>query len=545
MKSWPIRRQPLTPTVPWNLSNYIIGATKRFNLEDLWFFERQRTPQVFPDYLLMPKSYVLVCDEEDVDSLTLYGEVIGLSNFPSLANGSDELNLTDADGNTIHFVSYTDDMYGDPQKEDGGWTLELINPLAPCKGESNWRASVSLLGGTPGQPNSILDETPDTQGPILLSAFSNTNSPNVIELSFNEGLDEMTAETIGNYSIANGIGVNSATLLPPSNNMVRLQLDMPLTPSVIYEISLSDSIADCSGNLIEANTATVALPEPIEELDLIINEILFNPVAGSADFIEVFNRSGKVLNLGDLVIGNLREGIDTVVREVRTNRLIFPNGYAVFTENPSGVRAVYETLNDDAFLTNDLPSFNNDAGNITLFRGSSMGVVVIDEFNYIEEFHHPLLDDPDGVSLERLAPNAPTQNPNNWHSASALIGYATPTYKNSQSISTANTTNDFFEIPEKKLSPDGDGFQDFLLINYKTDSPGYAAQIKIYDLEGRPVKTILNNELLATEGFLRWDGDTDRGSKARIGIYILYAQIFRPDGTVKEFKETCVVAGKL
>lgn len=515
-----------------------------FNLEG-YGFSSGSTPQIFPDYLLMPKSYVLVCDEEDIDSLSLYGEVIGLSNFPSLVNSSDELTFSDADGQTIHFINYSDDMYGDPQKEDGGWTLELINPLAPCKGTSNWRASTSLLGGTPGQPNSVLDETPDLQGPILLSAFSNTNQPNIIELLFDEGLDKTTAEAINNFSISNNVSINSAILLPPSNNMIRLQLDMPLTPSIIYEITLSDSIADCSGNLIKSNTTTVALPEPIEELDLVINEILFNPVAGSVDFIEVFNRSDKVLNVGDLVIGNLQEGIDTVVNEVKTNRLIFPNEYAVFTESPSDVKSVYETQNDEAFVANDLPSFNNDEGNITLFRGGTSGATVIDELNYNEAFHHPLLDNPDGVSLERLDPNALTQDPNNWHSASELVGYATPTYKNSQSISSTNTVDDFFEIPEKKLSPDGDGFQDFLLINYKTDGPGYTAQIKIHDLEGRLVKTLLNNELLATEGFLRWDGDTDRGVKARIGIYIMYAQIFRPDGTIKEFKETCVVAGKL
>ena len=88
--------------------------------------------------------------------MILFGDVIGLSGFPRLVNSGDELTLTDANENVLHFVSYTIDLYNDPQKEAGGWTLELINPLAVCQGELNWRASVSLLGGTPGQPNSIL-----------------------------------------------------------------------------------------------------------------------------------------------------------------------------------------------------------------------------------------------------------------------------------------------------------------------------------------------------------------------------------------------------
>ena len=519
-------------------------SDKTLDLEGFGF-SSGGTPQVFPSYLLLPKSYVIVCDDSNVDSLMPYGHVVGLTSFPGLVNTGDELTLTDASGNTIDFVSYTADMYGNPQKAEGGWTLELINPLALCQGRSNWRASNSLLGGTPGQPNSVLNETPDTQGPDLLRAFATVSQPNVIELFFNEGLEKTAAHEVGNYSISNGGQVTTATLQPPSNIVVRLQLASPLMPSIIYEITAGGVIADCTGNFIQNNKATIALPEPIEPLDIVINEILFNPVVGGADFVEVFNRSDKVLNLGDLVIGNLREGIDTVVREVNTNRLVFPDEYAVFTESPSDVRSVYTIKNETAFLTNDLPSFNNDAGNVTLFRGGATGVVIVDAFDYHEDFHHPLLDDPDGVSLERLNPNAPTQDRNNWHSAAATVGYATPTYQNSQAIPDQNSAADFFEIPEKKLSPDGDGFQDFLLINYKTDSPDFTAQVRIHDIEGRLVKTLLNNELLATEGFLRWDGDTDRGGKARIGIYILYAQVSKPDGTVKMFKETCVVAGRL
>ena len=519
-------------------------SDKTLDLEG-YGFSSGSTPQVFQSYLLQPKSYVLVCDEENIDSLTIYGDVIGLNSFPSLVNGGDELTLTDATGNVVHFTTYSADTYGDPQKAEGGWTLELINPLAPCQGETNWRASNSLLGGTPNQPNSVLDETPDSQGPNLLRAFAIVSQPTVIELFFNEGLEKTAAEDIGNYIISNAAEVATATLLSPTNDKVRLQLSAPLMPSIIYEITLTDSITDCTGNFVQNKNATIALPEPIEAMDIIINEVLFNPSVGGVDFIEVFNRSEKVLNLGDLVIGNLRDGIDTIVRQISMDKLLFPNEYAVFTEDPNGVKSIYEIKNEAAFLTTDLPSFNNDEGNVTLFSGGATGVVIVDAFDYHEDFHHPLLDDPDGVSLERLDVNAPTQNRSNWHSAAAVAGYATPTFQNSQAIEDQNPVTDFFEIPEKKLSPDGDGFQDFLLINYKTNEPGYTAQIKIYDIEGRLVKTLLNNELLATEGFLRWDGDTDRGGKARLGIYIMYAQVANPDGTVREFKETCVVAGRL
>ncbi|MEO1262434.1 MAG: lamin tail domain-containing protein [Bacteroidota bacterium] len=508
-------------------------------------FSSGSSPQIFPDYLLLPKNYVLVCDEENIDSLVLFGDVIGLADFPSLVNSGDELTLTDADGNIVHFVSYTNILYNDPQKEAGGWTLEMINPKAVCQGALNWSASVSLLGGTPGQPNSILNEIPDTRGPELIRAFAKNNQPDILDLFFNEGLDKVSAQKINNYSFLNGPDIIAAELILPENNIVRLRLNTPLIPSIIYEIILNDSIADCSGNFILKNSTTIALPEPIQELDLIINEILFNPNIGGVDFLEIFNRSEKVLNLGDLVIGNLQEEVDTVIREVKNNKLIFPNEYAVLTENPSHLTANYFIENENAFLINDLPSFNNEKGNVTLFRGGATGVVIIDAFNYHEDFHHPLLDDPKGVSLERLAPFGLTNDPNNWHSAASIAGYATPTYKNSQNVAVVDSVNDFFEIPEVKFSPDGDGYQDFLQINYKTRGPGFVAQVKIFDIEGRPVKTLSNNELIGTEGFLRWDGDMDRGGKAPIGIYIVHARVFSPEGAVKEFRKECVVAGQL
>jgi hypothetical protein len=263
------------------------------------------------------------------------------------------------------------------------------------------------------------------------------------------------------------------------------------------------------------------------------------------DFVEVFNRSQKVLNLGDLVIANIEQGVDTTTADVATDRLIYPGGYAVFTENPADIESRYTVQDANALLATDLPSFNDDEGNVTIFRAGPTGAVIIDAFDYSEDLHHPLLDEPEGVSIERLHPDGTTQDPANWQSAARAAGWATPTYRNSQYFENQTVVGDFFEISEPTLSPDGDGFQDFLIINYKTDKPGYAAKVRIFDSEGRFVKSVANNELLATEGFLRWDGDTDDGTKARLGIYILALELFNPDGTVTEGKKTCVVAGRL
>lgn len=535
-----------TPTVALPAVEYIELYNRSDKVLDLAGFALSSgTPQVFPSYQMLPGSYLIVCDDSNVDSLAAFGNVLGLGSFPSLTNTGDDLRLGDANGNTIHEISYNLSWYGDAQKEDGGWSLELISPLAPCRGLTNWRASTSLLGGTPGQPNSVLDPQPDLTAPMLGSVFASALAPTEVQVFFDEKLDPATATDPANYSISGGLSVVSVSFLPPYTFAVVAQLSGPLQTSVFYEVTVQN-VADCSGNAI-ANlmTENFALPEPIEPNDLVINEILFNPQTGGFDFVEIYNRSQKVFNLADLVIGNLQIGVDTTAVAVENDRLISPGEYIVFTENPLDIQSRYTVQDANALVNNDLPSFNDDAGNVTLFRAGQLGAVIIDAFDYSEDMHHPLLDEVDGVSLERIHPDGTTQDAANWHSAAKGAGWATPTYRNSQFFENQAVGDDFFEIPETTLSPDGDGYQDFLTINYKTDKPGYAAKVRIFDAEGRFVKSIANNELLATEGFLRWDGDTDEGMKARIGIYVLAMELFTPDGTVKEMKKTCVVAGIL
>ncbi|MBK9018257.1 MAG: lamin tail domain-containing protein [Saprospiraceae bacterium] len=508
-------------------------------------FSSGGAPQIFPTYLMLPGSYLIVCDDSDVDSLSAFGNVLGLPTFPALVNNGDDLTLSDADGNVVHQVSYKIEWYGDAEKQEGGWTLELISPLAPCRGSANWRACASLLQGTPGQPNSVLDPQPDLTAPVLTRVFASAAAPTEVQVFFDERLDAASALNAANYSISGGLNVASVSFLPPYNFVVVLHLDAPLLSNTVYEVTVQ-TVADCSGNPLSGiATASFALPEPIEPKDLVINEILFNPATGGNDFVEIYNRSAKVLNLGDLIIGNIEVGVDTTTTNVVNDWLILPGEYAVFTENTSDIQSRYSVQDANALIANDLPSFNDDAGNVTIYRASTTGAVIIDAFDYGEDLHHALLDDPEGVSLERLHPDGTTQDPANWHSAAEAAGWATPTYRNSQYFENQPVADGIFEIVEPTFSPDGDGYKDFLVVNYKLDKPGYTAKVRFFDSEGRLVKLLASNELLGTEGFLRWDGDTDDGAKARIGIYVIALELFNPDGTVREFKKTCVVAGQL
>ncbi|MDZ7848102.1 MAG: lamin tail domain-containing protein [Owenweeksia sp.] len=62
--------------------------------------------------------------------------------------------------------------------------------------------------------------------------------------------------------------------------------------------------ADCNGNVGALDTLLFALPSLPQAGELIINELLFNPPSGGADFVEIYNHSDKYFDLSNLRLGN-------------------------------------------------------------------------------------------------------------------------------------------------------------------------------------------------------------------------------------------------
>ncbi|MCH2023732.1 MAG: lamin tail domain-containing protein [Saprospiraceae bacterium] len=539
-------------------------SNKTFNLEGFTFTDASSVVSTLPFFILEPGEYITIYSNADTIGYSSFGNVCEVASFPDL-NTSDELVLRDQSGEVIDAVAYELSWYQNSDKDDGGWSLERINPDRPCEGASNWRASENLLGGSPSTENSVFNTAPDEQSPDALRAFP--LSADSIRVYFSEAIADIAGALASNYSIDDpGINIISARIEAPFYNSVVLVLDAPLVLGATYVITMSANFTDCVGNAIGLNnTARVALAQEIQSGDFILNEVLFNPVTSGKDFIELYNKSNKILNTADLVIsnaeivdGNLVNASALQTTPIEVDWLVFPNEYVVITEGPDQVKNQYYTPNPGLFVENDLPTLADKEGNLFLYAAydstylDSLGVSqtlylakVLDLFDYNEDFHSPLIDDKNGVSLERIDFDAPTNDYNNWHSAATEVGYATPAYKNSSFMINNIIGDDLVELPTETVSPDGDGYEDFLLINYNVDALGYVANIDIYDAKGLLVRNLINGELLTNEGSLQWDGTDNNGRKARLGIHVLAVEIFHPDGTVRRFKKTCVVAGRM
>lgn len=517
-------------------------SDKIFDLEN-WTFSDQSTTAILPKTVLFPGDYLVMCPFPAVAEFEVFGATVGLSSWPSLNNSGDILILRDNSGNTVDSVAYDDAWYNSSIKQEGGWTLELIDPENECGEEENWTASENSAGGTPAAQNSVFSQNPDLTGPKLQQALALKEDS--IVLRFNEKLDLNSAQT-ATFVIEPNIVINSKIV---GDNLREIILNTSaISAGQQYTITVNN-IADCSGNLIdqENNSLQFSLIEKANALDVIINEILFNPRSAGVDFVEIYNRSKKYLNLRGWLVANGAFQVDSLTLESKdeitaNDLLLAPGEYLALTENKLVLLEQYPQARDERILeVADLPSFSNDEGLVAITDAEED---ILDFFSYNEDFHSPLLDDVDGVSLERVSPEEKTNLPDNWKSATATVGFATPGYENSQSREKLSVVDGEVIIEPKVIVPDGSGQNDFATINYRFSSSGNVATVRVFDVQGRLIKEIANNSFLSAEGFFTWDGTDESGRKARTGYYIVLFELFNASGNTETIKEKVVVGSR-
>jgi hypothetical protein len=365
-----------------------------------------------------------------------------------------------------------------------------------------------------------------------------------IVLVFDEALDSLKAAAIIHYTISDGIGSpQSATVVAPIFDRVNLKLPVSLSGNKIYTVTAS-ALTDCSGNIIGTkNMALVGLAEVAKGSDIIINEILFNPRSNGTDYVEIYNRSTKIIDLKQTYIANRNSaGVISNIKPLSAdNYLLFPQDFIVVTEDAAIIKRDFITKNMNAFIeVSSMPSYNDDEGDVIILNPQGQ---ITDELKYSEKWHFKLIDNNEGVALERIDYNAASQQPDNWHSAATSVGYGTPTYKNSQ-YKIYDAVQGTIKVEPEIVSPDNDGMDDFATINYSFPSPGYVANITVFDAGGRVVRFLQRNALCGITGNYRWDGLGEKDQKLPVGIYIIYTEIFNKEGKKRQFKNSIVVAAR-
>jgi hypothetical protein len=492
-----------------------------------------------PSYFLPANSYVILCNSADEQAFSQFGKTIPVS--ISLNVSGEQLILQNPSGEFLHRADFNTSWYRSDLKADGGYSLEIIDPNFPCKEAENWNGSANARGGTPGESSSVSGTLSDEMPPKISTAFAENS--NTIILVFDEFLDAISATESNNFSIDNGVSVSQATFDLSNPNRVKLTVSPSLEIGTIYEVTSVD-LEDCSGNFQSTSATVQVSPPDVADIgDLILNEVTPQAFSGGVRFVEIYNNSDKFINLQGWKIQKdttfdsdiLSEGI----------LIIPPKTHFAFTENKFEILSDYtNAVMENVFEIAGIPAFgyNEDNGKISLIN--HLGVK-FDSFRIREEYQFDLLRDTKGVSLERISFDAPTNEGDNWKSASSTSGFGTPGYLNSQNIDNPknNVGDDCFSVFPEVFSPDNDGNRDFTTISYTCNQPNSTATIRIYDALGRLVKTLLQNRTISTEGFFQWDGTTDENEKARVGYYIVLIETFELGGGSNVVKKTVAIGG--
>lgn len=497
-----------------------------------WQLSNGRTRSTFPDSIYLPAdSILIICATKSADQFIPFGRTLGLTQFPALSNEIDTIILSNASGETISVIAYSNNLYT-MDYPSSGRSLEMINLQYSCSLQNNWAPSTSDSGGTPGKPNSPKDVPENDRHFTLLYAFCTTDT--TVVLVFDDKIDASSIIKPGVIQTEPALQFSALSITGDLENRLECILTRPLVNGQITEI-WTNGIASCLQAHTGGNSRVkFGLPDT-GNTDMVINEILFDPSPEGADYIELFNPSAKLINLQNITLAtrNKLGDISSINPISNEPHCIFPGEYLVFTTKPEWINRQF-LVKDPAKIiaVESMPSWPNDSGTAVLQNKDG---TTIDELSYSAAWHFELLRFTENVALERKNPSAKTQDTSNWFSAAASAGYGTPGYANSQQAGIAEAGQKVWLEPAL-FSPNGDGMADLCSLQYRFNQPGFMLSVRIYNRSGQLVRTLVNNGLCGINGFFPFDGKDDKKNQLPANIYIVVTDIFSITGQVRNFR---------
>ena len=500
-----------------------------------WRLTLGNTNKNLPEITLDSCGFAVIIAQKWLDDFAPFCNNVYVLSSLAITDGGQRLTLFNSRDEVIHHVSFKQSWHTEEIKQEGGWSLEMIDVNWPCAGEWNWNSSTDPLGGTPGRPNSIHN----TQYDNTLTEITGVTMPDsqTLRVHFSKTLAKTTVEQDGLFRVVPELPIQNVSEVPPTFSSLDIHFAEAVPNAIICHLMLNGTLSDCGGNIY---TTEQEIPfgraSPPKDKDLIINEILTNSVGDeNADYVEIYNRSDKIIDLKKVKVGY---GGDTLPQKaviaVPEGLQMPPNTYIALCKQPAVTREQYICKDNRALCWCDsLPDFAISKGIIHL---TDRSLRPIDRFAYTEEMHYPKLLTTKGVALERLHADRPTQDENNWRSAAESAGFGTPGYANSQAGDIPDA--DEFDVTPDVFSPDNDGFEDYTEVVCKFANAENRVNIVLYNNRGHPVKHLANNILCGLEEIFRWDGTDENGQSAPAGMYVVQIECWnlRTQKTIRKRK---------
>jgi hypothetical protein len=475
----------------------------------------------FPGETVAPRSYFVACRR-----LFLSGSTMGFESYWGNADSIwgdyttesykvfqlSGISLGNDSGTVIlKYAAVTKSIFKWTSSGRDGASWERFTPASTVISNS-----VDSRGATPGKINSI---TPGQRDLALLSASAYPEAGGITSISLkvaNIGLETISEASLGIYYDNNRDSIVTAgdeimviTLLG-LNPYDTILISESVELNGIYSTLLARLPSD---DRLNNNTRLFAAPGK-NFPPVILSEFIADPLAPlQTEWVEIKNRSDSTINLKGWMLGDAL----TLYPITATGLTIGGGEYAVLTEDSSAFISFYGRP-DYNFL--ELPGWaalNNSGDQLRLVDHLSFAA---DSFQYTYTFG-------DNFSWGRGEETGSTER---W--GRSVVAGGTPGHSNdiyyepsSKAIRVETEPNPFSPSRDHQMT-----------ISFYIPS-GEELTIKLYDIQGRVVKTFLNM-LPAMEGQIIWDGTSDGGRPLPVGIYILYLEVFGGG----EYKQTIVVA---
>ncbi len=255
-------------------------------------------------------------------------------------------------------------------------------------------------------------------------------------------------------------------------------------------------------------TSILIWPAPV-----VVNEFIFKPASGGCEWVEVLNRSASFVSLEGWTLedsGGKRRQL------AEAGPLLAPGGYLLLVEDEDDFLAAYPGAGCAALKpAGGWPTLNDTEGP----RGYADMVVLRDAFGTrVDSVAYSAAWGKPGRSVERIDSQAKSERASNWspHYGSSP---ASPGRPNSVSV-TFSEPGGYLKIRPGTFSPDGDGADDLLSVSVEMPAPA-VVRLKVFDINGRPFKTLLDGDLVEERRITFWDGSVKDGRPAPIGVYIV------------------------
>lgn len=425
----------------------------------------------------------------------------------------------------------------DPLTGETEW-IEIVNASTGSINLKNWQISDLLT--TPIKATITVKDVSLLPGEYAIVAYDSLRYSYVQPKKFFQAKFGVLSSTDGvilydfRGAVIDSLKYNSTWGSSKGFSLERISVTTTTNDSTNWALSLSPnrSTPGLRNSVVDAKKYPTG--------SLVINEIMFDPATGNSEYLEFFNTSVDSIQVGGMQIN---VGTSYKFKLANTYLMIPPGKYFVLAAD-SIIYKNYLWLKTESltkFAGSSSLSLSNDGSMLVLkdFRKTTLDSII-----YSPDWHSKNVVTTKNRSLERLNPLLNSNTRSNWNTCVSAEG-GSPGRQNS--IFTQNLSRDSkVTISPNPFSPDSDGFEDFTVINFELTKPLSQVRIKVFDSQGRIVRTLAENRPSSSNNSVVFDGLDDSNKPLRIGIYILLIEtVAEGSGYVEVIKTPVVIARKL